>query len=77
MYPCLTKSQNYAPTLDYDDGATEEIYEEIENTIKKTQKKERSPCHSGRLESQYRPCTYNQWTGTVGYFGWETPMTQE
>ena len=40
MHPCLTKSQNYAPTLDYDDDDGEDLHEELENTIKKTPKKD-------------------------------------
>ena len=64
----LTIIQVYAPTQDYDDDAVEKFYVELEETIKKTPKKDLLII-TGDWNAKIGPDAYNQWAGTVGRFG--------
>ena len=64
----ITIIQVYAPTQDYDDDAIEEFYAELEETIKKTPKKDLLIV-LGDWNAKVGPDAYDQWAGTVGRFG--------
>ena len=65
----LTIIQVYAPTSDHDDEEVETFYEEIEKVIKATPKKD-ILIIMGDWNAKIGPDAYQQWSGTVGKFGW-------
>ena len=64
----ITIIQIYAPSSDHADEEVEEFYEELEETIKKTPKKDLLIVQ-GDFNAKVGPDAYNQWAGTVGQFG--------
>ncbi|XP_063587738.1 craniofacial development protein 2-like [Penaeus indicus] len=57
----------YAPTQDYDDDRIEEFYEELEDIIRKTPRKDLIV--QGDWNAKVGPDAYQIWAGTVGRFG--------
>ena len=64
----ITIIQVYAPTSDYDDEAVETFYEELENTIKKTPKKDFLVIQ-GDWNAKIGTDAFDHWGGTAGQFG--------
>ena len=64
----ITIIQVYAPTTDYDDDAVETFYEELENIIKVTPKKDFLVIQ-GDWNAKIGTDTYEHWGGTAGRFG--------
>ena len=64
----ITIIQVYAPTTDYDDEAVEAFYEELENTIKETPKKD-FLIIQGDWNAKIGTDAYDDWGGTAGRFG--------
>ena len=66
----LTIVQVYAPTQDYDDDAVEEFYNELQETIKNTPKKDLLVI-TGDCNAKVDPEAYEQRTGTVARALWK------
>ena len=64
----MTIIQVYAPTTDYDDETNEQFYEDLENVIRSTPKKDILVIQ-GDWNAKIGPDAYDQWPGTVGRFG--------
>ena len=64
----ITIIQVYAPTSDYEDDIIEEFYEELEQTIKQTPKKDFLVVQ-GDWNAKIGTDAYTHWPGTVGQFG--------
>ena len=64
----ITIIQVYAPTSDHEDNEVEEFYEELEDTIKKTPRKD-ILIIQGDFNAKIGPDAYDQWAGTVGQYG--------
>lgn len=64
----ITIIQVYAPTSEHEDEEVEEFYEELDNIIKKTPKKD-ILLVLGDWNATIGPDAYQQWAGTVGKFG--------
>lgn len=64
----ITIIQVYAPTTDYDDDAVETFYEELENTIKATPKKD-FLIVQGDWNAKIGTDAHEHWEGTAGRFG--------
>ncbi|MGL4418375.1 MAG: reverse transcriptase domain-containing protein [Plesiomonas shigelloides] len=64
----LTIIQVYAPTADHDDEEIEEFYEQLDNIIKTTPKKDILTV-IGDWNAKIGPDAFQQWAGTVGKFG--------
>jgi exonuclease III len=65
----LTVIQVYAPTSDHEEDEVESFYEGIEQVIKKTPKKD-ILIIMGDWNAKVGPDSFEQWSGTVGKFGW-------
>lgn len=64
----ITIIQVYAPTTDHEDQEVEELYEKIEDTIKKAPKKD-IIIVQGDFNAKIGPDAYKDWAGTVGQYG--------
>ena len=60
--------QVYAPTSDHEDQEVEELYEQIENTLKKVPKIDLIIIQ-GDFNAKIGPDAYDVWPGTVGRYG--------
>ena len=58
----------YAPTSDHEDQGVEELYEQIENTLKKVPKIDLIIIQ-GDFNAKIGPDAYEMWPGTVGRYG--------
>ena len=63
----ITVIQTYAPTSDYDDNEIEEFYDQLENVIDQTPKKDIFVVH-GEWNAKVCKDGYENWQGICGPF---------